>query len=518
MKEFWTLTNPLPNEENHKAVNDYLFMLNKERRNKRRIIETRNTFQAFFQTHNAPLSAVTMQHVEGWVKEKKKGCNKRTILHQLSLFRTFFSDCVKKGLIEEQPIPYMFKKINGDDYWKLKITLPNEENQKVINAYLFMLHKEQWTKLTIKRYRTILQSFFKDIKVPFSEIVREDVEQWMAKNKIDSDTNSHLSTFRSFFNYCVKKGLLEKQPIQYKWKEGNSGSYWKLKRQLPNKENHKVINDFLMSLKVSNYSKHTLLSYRNFLQTFFKDRTEASSSLTSSQIQQWFIQNEKEKNFKESTINNHLVILSSFYNFCVEEEYVNLSPIKSRMFPRLLRAIPKYLDKEEMAKIQGKTDHLWLRNRCIFEFLYSSGCRIDELHRLNRSDVDLENRITMVFGKGKKYRQVHFSEKCAHLLALYFEKRTDSNPALFVTSNQKANRLSKDMIRIMLKKLGEDAELTGSLYPHRLRHTFATEMLAKGADLLFIADLIGHNDLQTTQIYANLPKQELISLYRKYMG
>ncbi|ARF15763.1 hypothetical protein SporoS204_12495 [Sporosarcina ureae] len=310
--------------------------------------------------------------------------------------------------------------------------------------------------------------------------------------------------------------MLDTQPIPYKWKEGNSGSYWRLRMQLPNQENHKEINEFLLSLKVSNYSKHTILSYRNFLQKFFKDRKEASFSLTSSQIQQWFIQNEKD--FQEATIKNHLIILSTFYNFCVEEGTINKSPIKSRMFPRPRMAIPKYLDKEEVAKIREKTDQLWLRDRCIFEFLYTSGCRVDEVHRLDRSDVDLEKRMAMVLGKGKKYRQVHFSEKCANLLELYIERRMDSNPALLVTSNQKANRLSKDMIRSILKKLGEDAGISGSLHPHRLRHTYATEMLAKGADLLFIADELGHTDVQTTQIYANLPKQELISLYRKYMG
>ncbi|MBY0221666.1 tyrosine-type recombinase/integrase [Sporosarcina aquimarina] len=516
MKEFWQLTNPLPNEENDKVINEYLLLLKNEQRTKRKILKIRNTFQEFFHVHNVSLSAITMEDVEEWITEKKKACTRRTILQYLSFFRTFFRYCLAEGLIEKQPIHYMYEKINGDDDWKLKTTLPNAENEQMINDYLFKLHTEQWTKLTIKRYRTILQSFFKETTKPFSAISFADVERWMAKNKIDRHTTSHLSTFRSFFNYCVDKGKMEIQPIPYKWKEGNSGSYWKLKTQLPNKESHREINDFLMSLKVSNYSKHTILAYRNFLQKFSKDRSEISSSLTSSQIQQWFIQH--EKGFQEATIKNHLIILSSFYNFCVEEEIIDRSPIKTRMFPRPRKAIPKYLAKEEVAKVREKTDHLWLRNRCIFEFLYSSGCRIDEVYRLNRVDVDLENRIAMVLGKGKKYRQVHFSEKCANLLEIYVEGRLDANPALFVTSNQKANRLSKDMMRLVLKQLGEDAGITGSLHPHRLRHTYATEMLAKGADLLFIADELGHTDVQTTQIYANLPKQELISLYRKYMG
>jgi len=137
---------------------------------------------------------------------------------------------------------------------------------------------------------------------------------------------------------CVEKGSIEKQPISYQWRGRNGDNYWKLIIQLVNNENQEVINDYLMSLKIANYSKESLITYRSFLQKFFKERKEAFSTLTSNQIQQWFIQ--YEKGFKEWTLKNHLTALSSFYNFCVEEGYVERSPIKSRMFPRLLKSLP----------------------------------------------------------------------------------------------------------------------------------------------------------------------------------
>jgi site-specific recombinase XerC len=206
------------------------------------------------------------------------------------------------------------------------------------------------------------------------------------------------------------------------------------------------------------------------------------SALTSNQIQQWFIQH--EKGFKEVTIKSHLTTLSAFYNFCVEEAYTEKSPIKSRMFPRLIKSIPKYLDKEEIAKVREKSENIWIRNRSIFEFLLSSGCRISELHGLDRSDVNLENRIiAMVLGKGKKYRQVHFSEKCAILLERYLETRTDANVALFVSSKKKVTRLSISQMLRILNELGEDDGIARSLHPHRLRHTFATELLSNSLQM-----------------------------------
>lgn len=295
-----------------------------------------------------------------------------------------------------------------EKYWELKRTLPNAENQKVVNEYLSSLKNGRWKKNSIIGYRYILQSFFKKIDVPFSSLNMNDVQIWLTEQKKDCNKRTrivYLSTVRSFFSYCVEKGYIEKQSIPYSWQEGNAENYWKVKIHLPNIENQNVINEYLMSLKIVNYSKETLIVYRTFLQKFFKERQECFSSLTSNDIQQWFIQH--EKGFKEQTRKNHLTSLSSFYNFCVEEGYIERSPIRKRMFPRLLKSIPKYLDKAEIAKVRRQSEKYRLRDRVLFEFLLSSGCRIGEVHRLDWTNVDLENRAAIVLGKGKKIRQVH---------------------------------------------------------------------------------------------------------------
>ena len=211
-----------------------------------------------------------------------------------------------------------------------------------------------------------------------------------------------------------------------------------------------------------------------------------------------------------------LSILSSFFSFCVQEEHIEKSPIKSRWYPRLPKPLPKYLEKDEIAKTRYQSERDSLRNQVMIEFLLSSGCRISELHRLDQGDIDLENRSVNVVGKGGKIRQIHFSEKCAVLLERFLESIDKEIPALFVTPT--GDRLGIRRIQYIVSNIGKEAGLKTSLYPHRLRHTFATELLSKGADLSFIGDELGHTTINTTQIYARLPKKEIISLYRKYMG
>ncbi|MYL34290.1 tyrosine-type recombinase/integrase [Pontibacillus yanchengensis] len=291
-------------------------------------------------------------------------------------------------------------------------------------------------------------------------------------------------------------------------------NYWGLKSALPNEVNHEVVNQYLLSIKLANHSEGTIIQYRRFLERFFGDMIDSYANITSDKIYQWFISN--QGHVKETTFSLRLSILSSFYTFCVEEEYITRSPIKRRWFPILPQTIPKYLEKNEIAKTRIQSERRSLRDLALVEFMLSSGCRVGEVHPLNRDDVDFENRTFHVVGKGNKIRQVHFSERCAVYLEKYIKTLPNTSEALFVTVT--GGRLSIRAIQDIMNRIGKGAELASSLHPHRLRHTFATEMLSKGAELTFISEELGHADVNTTQIYARLPKKEIISLYRKYMG
>jgi len=289
---------------------------------------------------------------------------------------------------------------------------------------------------------------------------------------------------------------------------------WELNKKLPNQVNQEIINDFLLSLKLENRSEKTIYYYRYFLERFFGDMIEPYSSISSETILQWFFAN--QSHLKEVSLHSRLSILSSFFTFCIKEELLLKSPIKSRWYPRLPKSVPKYLEKGELAITRLQAESLSPRNRLMVEFLLTSGCRVSEIAGLNWEDVDIANRTARVLGKGKKVRQVHFTEKCAVLFERYLNYHKYKTGAIFVSSI--GARLGIRRIQIIINELGQNAELSSRLFPHRFRHSFATELLAKGAELSFIADELGHNDLGTTKIYAQLPKQEIISLYRKFMG
>ncbi|WP_163537232.1 tyrosine-type recombinase/integrase [Gracilibacillus sp. YIM 98692] len=290
--------------------------------------------------------------------------------------------------------------------------------------------------------------------------------------------------------------------------------YWELTKVLPNTTNQEMIEEYLLSLKLLNRSEGTVIQYRRFLEQFFNDVSESFATMSPNTIQQWFENHQAQ--VKEPTLKMRLSILSSFYTFCVQEGYIDRSPIKTRWFPRLPQSVPKYLEKEGIAKTRKQSEKTTLRNRVLIELFLSSGCRVGEIYTLNKEDIDIENRIAHVIGKGRKIRQVHFSEKCAVLLERYLNNHPTKKNALFLSHF--GERLSIRSMQYIVEKIGEEAGLDTRLHPHRFRHTFATELLAKGADLAFISDELGHTSINTTQIYARLPKREIISLYRKYMG
>lgn len=291
-------------------------------------------------------------------------------------------------------------------------------------------------------------------------------------------------------------------------------NYWELKKPISNHENRDTGNEFLLNLKLMNKSQGTISQYRDYLDRFFMYIEETYSDLTSDTLHEWFVK--QEGHLTEKSLSQRIAILSSFFNFCVQEEYIERSPIKSRWYPRLPKPVPKYLGKSDLAKTRYQSEKMSIRNQAMVELMISSGCRVGELHRLDCSDIHMDNRSAHVLGKGGKIRQVHFSEKCKVLLERYLDDRRIDAAALFTTTTGK--RLGIQAIRKAVIKLGEDAGMDTRLHPHRFRHTFATELLAKGADLEFIGAELGHTELSTTQIYARLPKRKIISLYRKYMG
>ncbi|MGE7667169.1 tyrosine-type recombinase/integrase [Ureibacillus composti] len=284
--------------------------------------------------------------------------------------------------------------------------------------------------------------------------------------------------------------------------------------EIPN-ESKEVLNEYLLSLKLANKAESTIVVYRSILGRFLSECNVSIQELTSEVVLKWFIKYSVGK--KEKTIDLVFSTLSSFFKFCFVEEYIDTLIMKKRWRPKIPQSLPKYLTEQEYARVKLISEKLSLRDRALVLFIFSSGCRRSEVAQLTIQDVDLDLRTALVRGKGKKIRYIHFSIECALVLKDYLESRSyEPTSPLFL--NHFGNALQAGGIYLIIKKIGEIAGLNNPLHPHCCRHTFATNMLARGAELEFVADELGHNNLNTTRIYARIPTESMRMAYQNIMG
>lgn len=206
----------------------------------------------------------------------------------------------------------------------------------------------------------------------------------------------------------------------------------------------------------------------------------------------------------------------SFYRYLVLDGYIEVDPTELLVSPHLPKHLPEFLSTEEVDRLEAAVDlsakegH---RNRAIIEMFFSCGLRVSELTNLKLSGLFLEQRFIRVLGKGNKERLVPISERAIHELNLWFDdrKRLDIKPGEedYVFLNRRGHHLTRVMILIMVKRLGEAAGIRKTISPHTLRHSFATALLRGGADLRVIQELLGHASIGTTEIYTHLDDETL---------
>lgn len=213
-----------------------------------------------------------------------------------------------------------------------------------------------------------------------------------------------------------------------------------------------------------------------------------------------------------------LSALRSFYKFLNRSGLCNINPALGIKAPKVPRRLPKTLNASTLDDLLdiSTDDPLEVRDLAMMELLYSSGLRVSELVGLSLSDIDLRDAQLRVLGKGRKQRQVPVGSKAQAALKRWLGVRSlmvaADETALFV--GQRGRRLSTRAVEQRLSYWGERAGISGSLYPHKLRHSFATEMLAHSGDLRAVQELLGHADISTTQIYTHLDFNQLQQIYR----
>ncbi len=279
------------------------------------------------------------------------------------------------------------------------------------------------------------------------------------------------------------------------------------------------IEQFLKFLDVEkNSSPHTIKNYRSDLVEFFKFNGKNSlKDINYLEIRK-FLAYLKEKEFLKTTVSRKLACLKSFFKYLTREQLLPSNPASGIQTPKRERRLPSFLETKEIENLLGaaKGDR-WeaKRDLAILETLYSSGIRVGELVGLNEEDVDLLSNLVKVRGKGKKERIVPIGSCAVNAVKAYldsapvdFEKK--STP-LFL--NRRKTRLTDRSVRRIVIKCAHRAALKKGISPHTLRHSFATHLLDRGADLRSVQELLGHAHLSTTQIYTHVSSKRLREAY-----
>jgi integrase/recombinase XerD len=264
---------------------------------------------------------------------------------------------------------------------------------------------------------------------------------------------------------------------------------------------------------------YDLKKFREFLSKTNKDIFSA----THDDVQQ-FLKFEKTKKHNSSrTLARSLAAIRQFYNF-IEISFGNMENPASRIgTPQVEKTLPDFLTINEIHLLFGnisENDPFELRDKAIFELLYSCGLRITESVELTMSDVDFNNRFIKVKGKGSKERLIPVGQEAIRLLKKYIR---ESRPQIlsdriseYVFISKKGSMLNRKSVWRLLKGYVDRTEIKKNITPHTLRHSFATHMLEGGADLRSVQELLGHVDISTTQVYTHLAKKELSKIHRRY--
>jgi len=268
---------------------------------------------------------------------------------------------------------------------------------------------------------------------------------------------------------------------------------------------------YLNSIKVENYSLITIKNYQYELQRFVNHLNKPILKATTSDVRQYL---SAQSHLKTSTIVAKLDIISSLYGWLVKEEELIKNPCLKIKRPKLPKKVREGLTIIELEKV--RTACKTLRQRALIELFYSTGCRLDELRKLNIGDIDWHNDSVIVHGKGNKERRVYLSEKAQYYLKKYLNTRIDDCEALIVSERTPIRRLTNVGIQYQIRKIKELSGISKHLHPHIMRHTFAQLSLNAGMDIADLQALLGHEKADTTARYAQVSDKRKQTAFKRY--
>ena len=279
--------------------------------------------------------------------------------------------------------------------------------------------------------------------------------------------------------------------------------------------NPRLVDGFLSSKRIEGCSDKSLVYYRKTIDAMLDAIGKGVSHITTDDLRSYLTDYQATKNSSKVTIDNIRRILSSFFSWLEDEDYILKSPVRRIHKVKSASTIKETYSDEALETMRDNCENL--RDLALIDMLASTGMRVGELVLLNREDIDFEERECVVFGKGSKERIVYFDARAKIHLQNYLKSRKDNNPALFVSLRAPYNRLKAGGVEVRLREFGKKLHLP-RVHPHKFRRTLATVAIDKGMPIEQLQQLLGHRRIDTTLQYAMVKQSNVKIAHRKYIG
>ena len=279
--------------------------------------------------------------------------------------------------------------------------------------------------------------------------------------------------------------------------------------------NEQFLNNFLAAKRIEGCSEKSLTYYRATIEVMTTKIKKNVREMETDDLRTYLTEYQHEKNSSKVTVDNIRRILSSFFSWLEDENYILKSPARRIHKVKAALTIKETYTDEALEKMRDSCEEP--RDLALIDILASTGMRVGELVLLNRDDINFEERECVVFGKGSKERMVYFDARTKIHLLTYLQGRTDDNPALFVSLRAPHERLRIGGVECRLRELGNKLNIE-KVHPHKFRRTLATMAIDKGMPIEQLQQLLGHKRIDTTLQYAMVKQSNVKLAHRKYIG
>lgn len=272
---------------------------------------------------------------------------------------------------------------------------------------------------------------------------------------------------------------------------------------------------YMVAKKIEGLSKETLQTYKLYLEHFLLNMCKPIDEITANDIRVYLYSYQQARKVSNRTMDGRRLVLNTFFDWCFQEGYIPQNPCRQIHPIKYEAKLVEPLTGVELELVRDACRTQ--REKALVEMFYSTGCRVSEMARLQKTDVDFRKGEVHLFGKGSKHRISYINAKAEVALKKYLLQRTDDNPSLFVSERKPYKPLAKEGIEAIIKKIGERSEIGRRVYPHLIRHTTATDALERGMNVAEVQKILGHEKLDTTMIYAKVCQENVKFDHKRFI-